>query len=286
MLANYEFRKYEDDGRIWIGKYKNLQNLPHWHYDCELITVERGSALISVDSKTFHLTKGQSVFINSQKIHYIQADKDSILSFFLYDYKLTEKITNNVSLVSPLLNNKYDIKEIYNFIENELKNKLAFYSFITEQKLKLLVATIFRKEPTTHVNDHKERYNDLYKTLLAEIDKNLQYYTFKDAAAFMSFSEPYFSNYFYKMSGMTFSQYLNYAKTERAINLLKSDRQMSITEIALECGFGTIRNFNRVFKKITGYTPKNLPKDYNLLNLQPIDSKNNFDPTLNESELL
>lgn len=286
MLANYEFRKYEDDGRIWIGKYKNLQNLPHWHYDCELITVEQGNALISVDSKTFRLSKGQSIFINSQQIHYVQANKDSILSFFLYDYKLTEKITNNVSLVSPLLNNKYDIKEIYNFIENELKNKLAFYSFITEQKLKLLVATIFRNEPITHINDHKERYNDLYKNLLAEIDNNLQYYTFKDAAAFMSFSEPYFSNYFYKMSGMTFSQYLNYAKTERAINLLKSDRQISITEIALECGFGTIRNFNRVFKKITGYTPKNLPKDYNLLNLQPIDSKNNFDPTLNESELL
>ena len=287
MLANYEFRKYEGDGRIWIGKYKNLRNLPHWHHDCELITVERGSALISINKKTFTLIEGQSIFINSQQIHHIQASKDSILSFILYDYKLTEKLTGSNTLLSPLINNNYYITETYDTIETELRKKMVFYSFITEQKLKLLIANIFRGEPTTNTpKDLKASYNELYKKLLVEIDEHFQYYTFKDAAKFMSFSEPYFSNYFYKMSGMTFSQYLNYVKTEKAIKLLTDTKKMPITEIAIQCGFGTIRNFNRVFKKITGYSPKDIPSDYNLLNMQPINPKNQFDPTLAESTLL
>ncbi len=287
MLANYEFRKYEGEGRIWVGKYKNLRNLPHWHYDCELITIEQGSAQVSVGKNNFNLTKGQSIFISSQEVHHIEASRDSILAFFLYDHKLTEKLTNSFALVSPVINNDYNISDTYDKIAMELKEKLAFYSFITEQQLKVLIATIFRSEPVAEVtHGHKENYYELYKNLLVEIDKNIKYITFKDAAAFMSFSEPYFSNYFYKMSGMTFSKYLNYVKTEKAIELLRGTKKIPITEIAIECGFGTIRNFNRVFKSITGFSPKDLPKDYSLLNLQPVNSQSNFDPTLKESELL
>ena len=288
MLANYEFRKYEGNGRIWVGKYKNLRNLPHWHYDCELITIEEGSAQVSVGKSSFNLTKGQSVFISSQEVHHIEASTDSILAFFLYDHKLTEKLTNSFTLVSPVINNNYNIGETYDTIALELKEKKEFYSFITEQQLKLLVAKILRNEPITEVDHsgHKENYYELYKQLLVEIDKNVKYITFKDAAAFMSFSEPYFSNYFYKMSGMTFSKYLNYVKTEKAIELLKGTKKVPITEIAIECGFGTIRNFNRVFKNITGFSPKDLPKDYSLLNLQPVNSQSNFDPTLKGSALL
>lgn len=286
MLANYEFRKYNGEERIWVGKYKNLSNLPHWHYDCELITVEQGSALISVDSKIFELKEGQSIFINSQQVHYVTANKNSILSFILYDNKLTEKITNYTNLISPLITEKYDIEETFKFIENELNQKEAFYSTITKQKLVLLIAMIFRHEKTTHITKEEETYNDLYKKLLVEIDENIQFITFKEAAAFMSLSEPYFSNYFHKMAGMTFSNYLNYIKTEKAITLLRDKNKISITQIAIECGFGTIRNFNRVFKNITGYPPKNLPKDYNILNIQPINTKANFDPTSHESELL
>ena len=29
----------------------------------------------------------------------------------------------------------------------------------------------------------------------------------------------------------------------------------NVTEVALDCGFNNVRNFNRVFKSVTGYTP-------------------------------
>ena len=85
---------------------------------------------------------------------------------------------------------------------------------------------------------------------------------------------------------MTFSEYLNFVKVEHAISHIQTENDLTITQIALQCGFGTIRNFNRVFKKLTGFSPATLPKDFSTsLNIGVI-SENTFNPTLENSILL
>lgn len=86
---------------------------------------------------------------------------------------------------------------------------------------------------------------------------------------------------------MTFSQYLNTVRLEKAIDLLNQNQEhLSMTEIASRCGFDTIRHFNRIFKDITGMSPRELPPDY-VLEIQPIRTiEAAFDPTLKSSELL
>ena len=60
---------------------------------------------------------------------------------------------------------------------------------------------------------------------------------------------------------MSFTEYINLLKVSASIEcILQHDK--NISEAAMMCGFNTIRNFNRVFKKITGYTPKELPDNY------------------------
>ena len=63
---------------------------------------------------------------------------------------------------------------------------------------------------------------------------------------------------------MTFSEYLNFVKIEHALTLFQNETELSVTQIALECGFGTIRNFNRVFKKLTGFSPATLARTFKL----------------------
>lgn len=61
---------------------------------------------------------------------------------------------------------------------------------------------------------------------------------------------------------------------------------MNITEISIACGFGIIRNFNRVFKELTGYNLKKLPADYVFIyNFKDTDT-NGFDSALNCTELV
>ncbi|MBD5355406.1 MAG: AraC family transcriptional regulator [Bacteroides sp.] len=54
--------------------------------------------------------------------------------------------------------------------------------------------------------------------------------------------------------GSRFTQYVNYQRVTRAIELL-ADRDKSIEQIAYEVGFSSPNTFNRVFKQIIGTSP-------------------------------
>lgn len=63
-----------------------------------------------------------------------------------------------------------------------------------------------------------------------------------------------FSRFFKKNSGTGFVEYLNKVRTDRACYLLReSDYQ--VNDIAIECGFGSISNFNKQFRKTEGISP-------------------------------
>ena len=54
---------------------------------------------------------------------------------------------------------------------------------------------------------------------------------------------------------MNFKKFLNQYRFEYAKNLIvNTDKKLS--DIALESGFGSIRNFNRIYYKFSGITPK------------------------------
>lgn len=63
-----------------------------------------------------------------------------------------------------------------------------------------------------------------------------------------------FCNYFKEHQRVTFIEYLNSVRVGHACKLL-SEKDHNIAEIAYECGFNNLANFNRQFKKLKGMTP-------------------------------
>lgn len=57
-----------------------------------------------------------------------------------------------------------------------------------------------------------------------------------------------------------FVEYLNEIRVSNACKLLL-ETDMGMSEIAYECGYKTASNFNRLFKKLTGTTPKEYKKN-------------------------
>jgi AraC-like DNA-binding protein len=53
----------------------------------------------------------------------------------------------------------------------------------------------------------------------------------------------------------TFSQLLNEVRVEHACRLLKDSTQ-SVSQIAFECGYANLSNFNRQFKQLMNLTPR------------------------------
>jgi AraC-like DNA-binding protein len=74
-------------------------------------------------------------------------------------------------------------------------------------------------------------------------------------------SEGACSRFFKLRTGKTLPQYLNELRVGRACRLLVED-EAKITEIALECGFTNLANFNRRFLEITGLTPRGYRRQF------------------------
>ena len=74
-------------------------------------------------------------------------------------------------------------------------------------------------------------------------------------------SEGAFSRFFKLRTGKTLPQFVNELRIGRACRLL-ADGEAKITDIALECGFSSLANFNRRFLEITGFSPGNYRRQF------------------------
>lgn len=288
MLANFEKRNYEGKERVWTGRYRNLHNLPHWHLESELIYIEQGTITVSNNHQKYRLVSGDAVFLGSGEVHYIKSEEDSVVEMALFDSAIIQDLLGRYQLRQAKLAHPYDISECLEGIRRELEERRPFFELQCCESIASLMIRIFRGEVLTEKTGAGEGSSiSHYKRLLDEIENKYSYITFSDAAAFMGLSEPYFSKFFRKISGMTFSQYLNSVKLKHAVELLQDQKSdLSITEISARCGFDTIRHFNRVFKNMTGMSPRQLPLNY-VLDDRPIRTiQDAFNPTLQNSELL
>lgn len=286
MIVKKEIRHYDGEEHVWAGKYHYVNNQPHWHTDFELVVIDNGRATFKVDNNVYELSEGEGILIPSSAIHQITSTEDSTLTFFIFECKPIQRIIGNRRLCSPVLLGDYRFSEVYASIYKELKSKSPLEALSANNRIERLILDIFLNEETTESRIDSSYMEIRYKRLLEDIDENYAKYSIDDAARFAALSVSYFSKFFKQMAGMTFTQYLNLVRVEKAIELIKNN-EASMTSVAISCGFGTIRNFNRVFKATTGYSPRELPATYNILSLHPnFGIEDTFDPTSPRSELI
>lgn len=70
-----------------------------------------------------------------------------------------------------------------------------------------------------------------------------------------------FSRFFKKNCGAGFVEYLNMVRTKKACYLLR-ETDYHVHDIAVECGFGSISNFNKQFRKTEGISPRDYRTQY------------------------
>ncbi|MDT4860061.1 HTH-type transcriptional activator RhaS [compost metagenome] len=85
--------------------------------------------------------------------------------------------------------------------------------------------------------------------------------TLADAAKVASMQEVSFSRFIKKRTGKTFIDILNEIRLGHASRML-IDTTNTVFEIAYNCGFNNISNFNRVFKKKKNTTPKSFRENF------------------------
>jgi AraC-like DNA-binding protein/ligand-binding sensor protein len=82
-----------------------------------------------------------------------------------------------------------------------------------------------------------------------------------ETAKHINRSPGYLSRNFERITGETFTAYVQQARIENVQHLLLHST-MSITEIAFKCGFNSISQFNRTFRKYNDCTPRKFRMKY------------------------
>ena len=101
-----------------------------------------------------------------------------------------------------------------------------------------------------------KRLNDIYQFTMNEFNREISLEEIADVA---NMTVPSFCRYFKKRTRKTYIEFLTEIRISHACKMLQKE-DISITGISHLSGFNNLSNFNRKFKKITGYTPSGFRK--------------------------
>lgn len=279
MRAFHEKNIYPDGFPVDIIKFNNFSFLAHWHNDIEIVYIYEGSLRMTVNSETRILSAGEFGICCSGDIHSYDSDDlhcTAILVFFGTDIIGTQiQWPQDAVFITPFVDGtilkKQDISADFSEriggllidVYNELAEKREYYQVIVRSKLLELHGLIMRNVPKRlNKASHSKSYSMVNKIQNALDFANSNYMediTLSEAAAQAELRISQFSKLFKHMCGMSFVTYLNNIRVSKAEEMIIKSIE-PITDIALECGFKSIRNFNRIFKDLKETTPSGLRK--------------------------
>lgn len=151
------------------------------------------------------------------------------------------------------------------------KKMMAFLTMNESQKiigLTDILLTIAEQKEFSYLCSigyaHQYKSNDIEKIDAVYdyvLDNYMNELSVKAIAARCNMNTAAFCRYFKKKTGKTFKDFMNEIRLGNASKLLlKGD--FTIFEVAFASGFNNPSYFNRLFKRMTGLTPKEYQKEY------------------------
>lgn len=257
---------------VQFDKNQN-DNTNYWHYhpEIELVFVQGGSGKRQIGSHISYYADGDLMLIGSNLPHCgftdkFTGNKTEIVIQFLPEF------------IDGMLPGKPEMRHIASLMERcksglafhgETKRKVGrmirelvhlngFERFIgllnilnnlqNSDEFQLLNASGFSMQANTEDN---ERINKVFNHVRANF---FQPISLESMADMTGMTTPSFCRYFKKISGKTFTRFVNEYRLVHASKLL-SENNLSITEICFESGFNNFSYFNKSFKSFTGKSP-------------------------------
>ena len=119
--------------------------------------------------------------------------------------------------------------------------------------------SFINNEAYTPVDDNSK--TDRLSAVFKHVKENYQQdISLTNIAKLANLTPPSFCRLFKVRTKKHFVEYLNEVRVSNACKLLM-ETDKGISAIAYECGYKTVSNFNKLFKKITGVTPKEYKKN-------------------------
>ncbi|MBE6582079.1 MAG: helix-turn-helix domain-containing protein [Ruminococcaceae bacterium] len=257
----------EIDDEFSTGLYSGgVSRYMNTHINFEILIVERGEAICYIDGNEYRIFEGEAVFIFPLQLHSFRTVGDSSLRrvTFCENIILTLAIAiKQKKAEDPVFSPKKEfltyflseMNEMFGADEVSFKRIMPLSNKITVKGLLYAIGGSFLSQAklvpfTNSKNSVIDVVHYISKNYTADI-------TLRDVASSLGYNHQYLSRELNKTLGISFSTILNQYRMNHAYALL-NDTNLPINQIAFECGFKSIRNFNHVCTEIFGKSPREI----------------------------
>lgn len=233
--------------------YSNYNFPPHIHRHPELIFVRSGEIELESDGSKELIRAGEYALVLPNRIHGYRTPNSSLLNVCvfsedhvpIYAKEWREKKASSLKF--------YCRDSVSEFAQKELLIPRTVPAL--HLRISALYAIIGEYQAQTEFTNSFEVPEQLIAQILSYVDQHhTENISLKSMAETLGYEQHYLSRYFHRYIPMHFSQYVNWCRVYTAIHLL-NHTDLSVTEVALQSGFQSIRNFNRVYRDLIGHTP-------------------------------
>lgn len=258
--------------------------IKHSHSRFEITVVNSGSGRYTTEKASFPMVTGDVFVFASNEVHCItNVDKDGLSitnlhfeprylaikedvensKFHQLCFSHSEEFQNRIPFdkAEIIRTNHTNIKK--EFEQNDELLPKAIESYLNLILIDLIRNQNYRSETILDTKNYIKNMLYIYDYIEQHLCETI---TLNHLADMVSLTPNYFSYLFKKLNGISLCNYINAKRIEKATKLITSkDCELSMLEIATNCGFNNTANFNKTFKKFKGFTPSELKQNAKLL---------------------
>lgn len=256
---------YQEDREIVF--YEKL----HQHEEIQISFIANGEGNILVGDTITGYQKGNVIVLGSNLPHVFKSEINSteasvmLTLFFTTDsfgshfFELNE--FKSLDPFFTLMKNGFKIQAISKKTEklflklkkaNDLERFILFFKIIRSlvSHDKTTLSNFVYDKPFT--DSEGKRMRLVFDHVMNNYQKDI---SLEEIAFLSNMTKNAFCRYFKLRTNKTFFQFLIDIRIERASKLLLKNVELSVIEIAEQCGFNNISNFNRKFKELKNCSP-------------------------------
>lgn len=249
----------------------------HFHPYYEMYFLADGERHVFVRNRTYHIVKGDLLLIPYNELHRTmdaeQSEYEKLeICFYPTFLSSIENTIASQQLLAPferddlLLSLGEEDQSFFKSMFFRLMEEIAQRKYGYDAQLTMLLSQILifaernqAEKPGKHAIP-SEYFHAKASDMIQFVNKNYKNpLTLSMLAERYQYHPCYISTLFKQITGFTFSDYMNQVRVKTSQQLLM-DTDTDITEICLECGFNSLSNFGRVFKRIVGKSPSDYRK--------------------------
>lgn len=254
-----------------------LSPIPHIHPHLELIYMEEGSSIASVDNKEFLIEKGDLFLSFPNQIHHYH-DKEPVQAFiFIFApdlFKDLKEIFQNKIPASPIIKSAQLPGDVKSKLKKILKKNSSESIYDKASAKGYLLAFLGEILPLMSLVTNTADHDSIKNVLIYCTQHYTEPLSLDTISKELHLNKYYISHIFKERMNISFTDFVNSLRIEHACNLLEKDS--SITDVAFSSGFSSIRTFNRVFADNMGMSPRDFIKQKELAQEEETGKKENM----------